>query len=163
MYSPNSLGIVFLPVTDTADLGVEEIEFEEYEAPLPISHDHLDNMEQFYHPSPQQHQPQFHHHQSSTRDEYPQAKPFTINYQSRRSNQNFQMGQMHQVFQNHYIETREQERQPQWKARSPDEEMALQLSLEETEINLVRDAELAEQLQMKENSYRTPRYVKMKI
>jgi len=152
IFFSNSLGIVFLPVTDTADLGVEEFELEESEAPPPFSHNLPNHTQQLNLPAPQQHQLPYHHYnQSRTQDDQPDQ------YQSGSSNPSFQMHQMHHVFQNHYIQTREQEMQSQQKSRLPDVEMALQLSLEEKELNLARDAELAEQLQMKENSYRTPR------
>ncbi len=38
-----------------------------------------------------------------------------------------------------------------------DAELALRLKQEESELQLLQDAQLAEQLQLKENSYMTPR------
>lgn len=43
--------------------------------------------------------------------------------------------------------------------QSPDEEIARQLQLQQLDVQLERDAQFAEQLQMKENSYLTPRLV----
>ena len=68
--------------------------------------------------------------------------------------QGFAQAQVAHAFKHHHEQQEEQQKQPQNVLHSPDEQVALQLVREEREL---MDAHLAEQMQLKENSYMTPR------
>ncbi len=194
--------MVFLPVTDSADFGVEEID-DEQETPSSLNKTGEEDLQQqiLYYPNesalypPQQHSIQ---HPSSLPTHPPHVQQHTydgrdlmqsnVRYTSQHRIPYSPTQQVGNVFRIHHMERLEQEasaapptdvggaslnreamdttrdsllarRQDSELASTPDEEMALQLSMEEADVMTSRDAWLAQQLQMRENSYMKPRQV----